>query len=461
MTNGNGRVPSFVYLATGIVSLAGVLYGYNLAVIAGTLLFITPEFGLSAIADELLVSVALLGAMLGAASGGGLVDRIGRRASLVLSGVVAVAGALCTALAPAEAWLFVGRLVVGAAFGLASFTGPLYIAEIAPHDRRGQLISVFTLGLMLGILASFLVDFALAGSGQWRLMSAIGALPGVLLCVGMLYLPESPRWLMRRGAEAEARAVLARVRGTALVDQELGAIRQSLVGQSGDLRQLWGPLLRAALIVGIGLAVIRQATGVAIGTFYAPTIFAAAGVASAAASILAAVAVGATFVLMTLVALVLVDRLGRRPLMLTGLAGMALSLGVLGLVFDLSHGSATLTFDIMAVASLMCFVATWTTGPGTVSQLVIAELYPSSVRGLAMGVATAFLWGAYLLSASTFLTLTAALGNAATFWFFGLTAILAWAFVYHYMPETKGKSLEEIEAHWRAVAARSGRRRLA
>jgi MFS transporter, SP family, galactose:H+ symporter len=350
---------------------------------------------------------------------------------------------------------------VGAAFGLASFTGPLYISEIAPHDRRGRLISVFTLGLMLGILAAFLVDFALAGSARWRWMSAIGALPGVLLCVGMRYLPESPRWLMLRRAEAEARAVLARVRGTAAVDQELDAIRQSRAGQSGDFRQLWGPLLRGALIVGIGLAVIRQATGVAIGTFYAPTIFAAAGVASAGASILAAVAVGATFVLMTLVALVLVDRLGRRPLMLTGLAGMALSLGVLGLVFDLSRGSATLTFDVMAVASLMCFVATWTAGPGTVSQLVIAELYPSSVRGLAMGVATAFLWGAYLLSASTFLTLTAAFGNAATFWFFGLTAIVAWAFVYHYMPETKGKSLEEIEAQWQALAAGSGRRRLA
>jgi len=456
MGDGNGRVPSFVYVATGIVSLAGIFYGYNLAVIAGTLLFVTSEFGFSATTDELLVSVALLGAMLGAASGGVVVDRIGRRVSLILSGVVGVAGAVCTALAPAEAWLFFGRLLVGAAFGLASFTGPLYISEIAPHDRRGRLISIFTLGLMLGILASFLVDFALASEGRWRWMSAIGALPAVLLCVGMLYLPESPRWLMRRGAEKEARAVLARVRGTAAVDQELSAIRQSLVGQSGNVRQLWGPTLRAALMVGVGVAVIRQATGVAIGTFYAPTIFAAAGVASAAASILAAVAVGVTFVLMTVVALALVDRLGRRPLMLTGLAGMALSLGVLGLVFDLSHGSASVTFDIMAVASLMCFVAAWTTGPGTVSQLVIAELYPSSVRGVAMGVATAVLWGTYLLTASMFLTLTATLGNAATFWLFGLTAILAWVFVYHYMPETRGKSLEEIEAHWQAVAARSG-----
>ncbi|MGH6896482.1 MAG: sugar porter family MFS transporter [Geminicoccaceae bacterium] len=461
MVDRTGQISSFVYVATGIVSLAGVLYGYNLAVIAGTVLFIKSEFGLSATADELLVSVALLGAMLGAASGGGLVDRVGRRASLVLSGALGVAGAVCTALAPAEAWLFFGRLLVGAAFGVASFTGPLYISEIAPHEQRGRLISVFTLGLMLGILASFLVDLALASRGQWRWMSAIGALPGVLLCLGMLYLPESPRWLMRRGAEDKARAVLARVRGTTAVDQELRAIRQSLVGRSADVRQLWGPPLRAALIVGVGLAVIRQATGVAIGTFYAPTIFVSAGVGSDAAGILAAVAVGVMFVLMTIVAMVLVDHLGRRPLMLTGLAGMALSLGVLGLVFDLSDASAVLMFDILAVASLLGFVATWTIGPGAVCQLVIAENLPSSVRGMAMGIATACLWGAYLLTASTFLTLTAALGNGGTFWFFGLTAILAWLFVYRYMPETKGKSLEEIEAHWQAVAAKGGGRRLA
>jgi MFS family permease len=176
--------------------------------------------------------------LLGAVSGGSLVDRLGRRATLVLSGATAIAGAGCAALAPSESWLFVGRLVIGLAFGLASVTGPLYISEIAPHDKRGRLVSVFTLGLMVGVLLSYLVDFALSGGGRWRWMFGLGALPGLLLCLGMLVLPESPRWLMRRGAEDKARAVLARVRGTTQVDQELRAIRQSLVGQSADGRQL-------------------------------------------------------------------------------------------------------------------------------------------------------------------------------------------------------------------------------
>jgi MFS transporter, SP family, galactose:H+ symporter len=169
--------------------------------------------------------------------------------------------------------------------------------------------------------------------------------------------------------------------------------------------------------------------------------------------ILAAVAVGVTFVLMTVLAMVLVDRLGRRPLMLIGLAGMASCLGVLGLVFDASRTIESLVFDGLALASLMLFVAMWSIGPGAVSQLVIAEIYPLTVRGVAMGIATAFLWGAYLLTAATFLTLSALLGEAGTFWLFGLSAVVAWAFVYRYVPETKGRTLEEIEAHWRLKAA--------
>jgi sugar porter (SP) family MFS transporter len=454
MVQRNNHVSSFVYLATGIISVAGILYGYNLAVIAGTILFIRSEFDLSATTDELLVSAALLGALLGAAIGGSLVDRLGRRTTLMLSGAIAITGAGCTALAPTEAWLFVGRLVVGAAFGLASFTGPLYLSEIAPSHARGRLISVFTVGLMLGILLSYLVDFALAGGARWRWMFGIGALPGLLLCLGMRFLPESPRWLMHRGVEGAARAALARIRGTSEVDHELHAIRQSLAGRSADARQLWGPQLRPALIVGVGLAIIRQATGVAIATFYAPTIFVAAGVASTSAGILAAVAVGVTFVSMTILAMFLIDHLGRRPLMLTGLAGMALCLGVLGLVLEPSKAAESLVFDGLALASLLLFVAMWSIGPGAVSQLVISEIYPLTIRGVAMGIATAFLWGAYLLTASTFLTLAAVLGDAGTFWLFGLTAILAWLFVHHYMPETKGKSLEEIEAQWGAEAAR-------
>lgn len=454
MAQRSEEVSSFVYLATGIVAVAGILYGYNLTVVAGAILFIRSAFDLGPGTDELLVSAALLGALLGAGIGGSLVDRLGRRTTLLLSGIIAIAGAGCTALAPTVAWLFVGRLVVGAAFGLASFTGPLYLSEIAPRDARGRLVSVFTVGLMLGVLVSYLVDFALAGDARWRWMFGIGALPGLLLCLGVAFLPETPRWLMHRGAEDAARAALARVRGTRDVDQELNDIRQSLAGQSAEVRQLWAPPLRRALIVGIGVAIIRQATGVAIATFYAPTIFVAAGVASASAGILAAVGVGVTFVLMTVLAMLLVDHLGRRPLLLTGLAGMALCLGVLGLVFDASKATESLMFDGLAVTSLLLFVTMWSIGPGAVSQLVISEIYPLSVRGVAMGIATAFLWGAYLLTASTFLTLTALLKEAGTFWLFGLTAVIAWMFVYRYVPETKGKSLEEIEADWRVEAAR-------
>ena len=448
------QVPRFLLLATAIVAMGGLLYGYNLSVVAGTILFIREAFGLSAVADELFVATALVGAMLGAAAGGLLVERWGRRTTLMVSGLVPVAGALLTALAASAAGLFAGRLAVGAAFGLASFAGPLYLSEIAPCERRGRLVSVFTLGLMVGVLLSDLVDYLLAAGGHWRWMLALGALPGVLLCLGVGFLPETPHWLMCCGREDAAHRALARVRGGIPVDRELETICAGLGDRrAATLRELFGPLLRPALVLGIGLAVIRQATGIVIGTFYAPTIFVAAGFATTSAGILAAVAAGATLVLTTLVALALVDRLGRRPLLLAGLAGMAVCLGMLGLVFDLAQSTDVVLFDVLALTSLILFVAMWTIGPGTVSQLVIAEIFPARVRGLATGVATAFMWGAYALAASTFLSLTQLLGDAGTFWFFALTAVFSAAFAWRYQPETRGRSLEEIAAHWQRAAA--------
>jgi sugar porter (SP) family MFS transporter len=443
----------FVTIVSWISALAGLLFGYDTGVISGAILFVQKEFVLTTVQEEVVVAAVLLGCVAGAMFGGKLADKFGRRSTLMQVAILFVIGAIGTAVAPNATWLAIGRVVVGVAIGVASFTAPLYISEVSPPHVRGRLVSLNQLMITIGIVVSYLADYALAGASAWRWMFALAAIPAIVLFIGLLFLPESPRWLMSRSLGDQARALLGKIRESGDVEAEISEIAASLNQQEGSWRELLSASLRPALIVGIGLAVFQQFTGINTVIYYAPTIFQFAGIHSASAAILATFGVGVVNVLLTIVALRLLDRAGRRPLLLYGLVGMVISLGVLGFAFLTPSLSDVVAW--VAVISLAVYVACFAIGLGPVFWLMIAEIYPLKIRGRAMGVATVANWGSNLLVALTFLSLLHVLGRAWTFWLYGIVGVLAWLFVYWLVPETKGRTLEEIEASWRKHAPQS------
>jgi sugar porter (SP) family MFS transporter len=438
----------FVYLTTAISALGGMLFGYDIGVISGAILFIKKDFSLSAGMEEIVVSSVLLGSLVGAAVGGILADRFGRRKLLMVTAFVFGLGAMAAALAPDTAWLIAARIVAGTAIGIASFVAPLYITEIAPVNIRGKLVSINQLALTSGIVASYLIDYVFADTQAWRWMFAMAVIPAAAFGFGLIFIPDSPRWLVSHGRAAQARSALTRIRAPEEVEDELGRIQHSVGQQQANWSELLSPMLRSAMIVGVGLAIAQQITGINTVIYYAPTIFKLAGLSSASVAILASVGVGVANVILTVAAMQLIDQVGRRPLLLVSLAGMALSLFVLGLAFALPQASGNLGW--IAVSSLIVYVGSFAIGLGPVFWLVLSEIYPLRIRGRAMSIGTAANWSVNLIVALTFLTLTQVLGNAATFWLYGIVSIGAWLFAFFLVPETKGKTLEEIEAHWRA-----------
>ncbi len=438
----------FVYLAAAISALGGMLFGYDIGVISGAILFIKKDFSLSAGTEEIVVSSVLLGSLAGAVGGGILADRLGRRKLLISTAIVFGLGAVGAALAPDTAWLIVARIVAGIAIGVASFVAPLYISEIAPVEIRGKLVSINQVALTSGIVVSYLIDYAFAGSQSWRWMFAMAVVPAAAFGIGLIFIPDSPRWLAGRRHLDQARAVLKRIRPPDKVEAELNDIQHSVAQQKGNWSELLSPLLRSAMIVGVGLAIAQQITGINTVIYYAPTIFKFAGLSSSSAAILASVGVGVVNVVFTVVAMQLIDRAGRRPLLLISLAGMAVSLAVLGLAFSLPQFKDILGW--VAIGSLMAYVGSFAVGLGPVFWLILSEIYPLRIRGRAMSVGTAANWGANLLVALTFLTLTKVIGKPATFWLYGAVSIGAWLFAFFLVPETKGKTLEQIEAYMRS-----------
>ena len=309
-------------------------------------------------------------------------------------------------------------------------------------------MSLNQVALTSGIVLSYLIDYAFADSQAWRWMFALAVIPAAAFGSGLLLIPDSPRWLVGRGQVDHARAVLHRIRGPEQVAGELGAIQHSMAQQQGQWSELLSPRLRPAMIVGVGLAIAQQITGINTVIYYAPTIFKFAGVSSASGAILASVGIGVVNVALTVVAMQLIDRVGRRPLLLVSLAGMTLSLFGLGLAFSLAQLAGSLGW--IAVASLMVYVGSFAVGLGPVFWLMLSEIYPLRIRGRAMSVGTVANWGANLIVALTFLTLTQVLGKPATFWLYGVVSIGAWIFAFVLVPETRGRSLEQIEAHWPA-----------
>ena len=443
------RGPRFVFIAALFAALGGLLFGYDTGVISGALIFIKREFGLTTAAEEIVVSGVLLGATIGAIIGGKAADFFGRRKVLLVTAAIFGIGALTSAIAPSPAILIVSRVVLGLAIGLASTNVPVYLSEVAPARARGWVVSLFQLAVTIGIVIAYLTDYAFAGMEGWRWMLGLAVVPALVFGAGMFFLPETPRWLIRGGQHEVAHRVLIRIRELADVDVEIEEIKASLAQQteSGRWVDLLSQQVRPALIVGLGLAIFQQITGINTVIYYAPKILQAAGFNSASGAILATAGVGVVNVGMTIIAMFLVDRAGRRPLLLVGIAGMIVTLGMLGLSFRISNQSVQLAW--IAVICLMGYVASFAISLGPIFWLMIAEIYPLKIRGLAEGMAATFNWGSNLLVSLTFLTLVEKLGASSTFLLYAFASVASWLFAYYLVPETKGRTLEEIEAFWR------------
>jgi sugar porter (SP) family MFS transporter len=369
---------------------------------------------------------------------------IGRRAVILIAAAVFVLGVLGAALSPTFSFLVVMRFVIGLAVGSASMMVPLYISEVAPPRVRGALVSFNQLALTAGILVAFLVDYVLSSSGDWRLMFGLATIPAVLLFVGMLTQAESPVWLVTHGRIDEARAVLARVRSSDHdIDGEIEEIR-SVSDRTASYSELLRPDVRKLVVIGILLAVFQQITGINTVIYYAPTLLHQAGLGSSA-SLLANVGIGIVNVGMTVVAIRLIDRVGRRTLLLGGTIGMAIALFVVAATFAVSPNTLGQTASVVAVVSLVVYTGSFALGLGPVFWLLISEIYPARIRGKSMSIATIANWSANFVVAVSFLTLISAISSAGTFLLMGFLSLAAVAYFWRKVPETKGLRLEEIE----------------
>jgi SP family galactose:H+ symporter-like MFS transporter len=430
-----------------VAALGGFLFGYNTGVISGALLFLAAAFHLSAMMLGVVTSIALAGAAVGTILAGQLADRFGRRPMLAATAGVFVAGAIVSALAGTVSEILAGRALIGLGVGAASMLTPLYISEVAPSARRGMLVSFNQLAMTMGILVSNLVGYAFAGHADWRLMLGLGGAPALLLGVGVLFMPETPSWLVGRGRIEQAKHALQTLRGHADTKTEMARIqaeRNADILRSSS-KNSWHSTSRMPLVIGVTLAIFQQATGINTVIYFAPFIFQSAGLSSASAAILATAGIGAVNVVMTVVAMWLIDRAGRRPLLMVGLFGMGISLCILATGFLIQPGAVV---GWITAASLSAYVGCFAIGLGPVFWLLIAEIFPAGARGRFMSAATTANWLANLVVALTFLTLVDDLGRPAVFIFYAVAAFSALSFVYVYVPETKGRSLEMIDAIW-------------
>ena len=437
---------SLFYIITAIIAaMSGILFGFDTGVISGAILFINDEFHLTPQLNGLVVSAVLLGALIGALISGRLTDTLGRRTLLINDAIIFILGTLISAFAPGIVTLMVGRFIVGVAIGIASYVAPLYISEISPIEYRGALVSLNQLAITVGILLSYLVDYYFASTSNWRNMFLTGVMPAGCLLLGMFILPESPRWAVAKGYKTKALSILKRLRGNeAVAEEEYRNIEQSLKQEQGSWRILFSPLIRPTLLIGLGLAILQQISGINTIIYYAPTIFKIAGFESALSAILATMGVGVAFVVFTLIALHFIDRWGRRPLLFAGMSAICISLGFLVYAF---HYPDMPWVKWVALASMMVYIAGFAVSLGPIMWLMIAEIYPLKVRGLGSSLATAANWGSNMIVAVTFLTLIEFLGTSGTFLVYFIISIFALWFIAAYVPETRGVSLETIEAN--------------
>lgn len=435
-----------VYFITSVAALGGLLFGYDTGVISGAQLFLVKTFSLNSQQQELAVSCVLIGAIVGAIVAGKVNDALGRKKTLMALSVLFTLGALLTAISPNFELFILFRVIVGLGIGAAASVVPVYISEMSPSHMRGKLVTFNQLAITIGIAVSYWVDLAFAHAGMgWPPMFATAAIPGILLFVGMFYSFETPRWYAGKGRWDEARGVLACIEG-ADPDLEINVIHNSISidQRQGRIRDLFAPGIRGAIIVGVGLAIFQQFVGINTVIYYAPTIFQAAGFSSASAAILATSVIGVVNVLATIVALFLVDRYGRRVLLLTGTTGMIVGLVLLGTIFAVGPTHA----GTLTLLALMLYILSFAISMGPVFWLMSAEIFPTNVRAAGASVSSFSNWVANFIVSVSFLSLIGGIGTPRTFWLYAVIGMFALAFCWWLVPETKGKTLEEIESYW-------------
>jgi len=432
-----------VYLAAAVAALGGLLFGYDTAVINGALVFLKRQLALSTAGAEFAASSLLIGCALGAGVAGFLSDRFGRKWLLFSCAALFVLSSIGAALPHSLLQFVTARFFGGIAIGIASMLAPLYIAEISPAAIRGRLVTLNQLAIVIGILVAFIVDYYLSalGSNSWRWMFGVAGIPSLCFMLAVAFVPESPRWLVQKGRIQNAAQVLKTISGQEQARLEVQNIQAAVAEESGSMfdRRLTKPWL-----IALGLAILQQITGINTILYYGSLLFAEhIPRQSDASALLANVIIGLTNLIFTIVAMFAVDRFGRKSLLLWTSAGMALSLLALATA---SHFHAA---GILLLIFILLYVASFATGMGPVVWIVMAEIFPTRVRSRALSVATVCLWLACLLVTATFLSLVNTLGVSGTFFLYAFISIFAYVFISKNVPETKGRTLEEIESQWR------------
>ncbi len=434
----------YAFLIAIAAAVGGLLFGYDTAVISGAILFVRESFRLTPVQTEVAVASVLAGCTVGAGIAGYFADGFGRKPVLIVDAVIFGIFAVLTGMVHGL-WSFgAARIMVGLAVGVVSMVTPLYIAEVAPPKIRGALVTLNQLAIVIGVAVAYYVDYLFSSTGNWRGMFNSAVIPSVVLLVALIFLPESPRWLASHGRTAEAYWVICQVEDGPDAQRHFAELQEVTETDRLKFRDLFAPRFRRALIVGVGLAALDQITGVNAICYYTPIILQRGGFHSAQSALLATVLVGAVNLVFTIASLFLLDRVGRRPLLLWGLALMTLSLATLGCLFGREHVS-----HIFILLGVLVYLASFAIGLGPVFWLLISEIYPTAIRGQAMSLATITIWVFDLLVTITFLSLLGVLGASRTFWFYAVASAAAFFFSTRRVPETKGRTLEEIEASWK------------
>ncbi|SNC58625.1 sugar porter family MFS transporter [Sodalis endosymbiont of Henestaris halophilus] len=435
----------FTFFVCFMAALAGLLFGLDIGVIAGALPFLSTDLHINNQQQEWVVSSMMLGAALGALASCWMSAQLGRKFSLLTGAVLFIVGSLWSALSPNVESLIIARILLGLAVGIASYTAPIYLSEIAPEKIRGSMISMYQLMITIGILAAYLSDTAFSYSGSWRWMLGIITIPAILLFIGVLFLPGSPRWLAAHGRYYEAQKVLSMLRSSnEQVHKELEEIRESLkIKQSGWALFKDNSNFRRAVFLGVLLQVMQQFTGMNVIMYYAPKIFGIAGFTSTANQMWGTVIVGFVNVLATFIAIGLVDRWGRKPTLKLGLLVMAGGMGVLGTLLHL--GVDTEFQRYFTIIMLMLFIVGFAMSAGPLIWVLCSEIQPLKGRDFGITVSTATNWIANMIVGATFLTMLETLGNANTFWVYSALNVIFIILTISLIPETKNVSLEHIE----------------
>lgn len=450
------KLSPIVYFIGLTAALAGLLFGLDIGVISGAEGFIQKSFSITDKLIEIVVSAILWGAVFGTLLSGVLSNKLGRRGAILVSAVIFVIGSVVCAFSPDAKILIFARFFLGIAIGVASFTAPLYLSEISPQRVRGSMISMYQLMITIGIVLAFLSNTWLGNyavidgvtGGHWRMMLGIIAIPAAVMFLGVLFLPESPRWLFLKGRKENAVSVFQRMHlPTDEISREVIEIEESLrVKQSGFGMLLNNSNFRRAVGLGVGLQVIQQLTGINVVMYYAPRIFKIAGFASTEHQLWGTVIVGVTNVLATFIAIAFVDRLGRKPIMYAGFAVMGAAMVTVGLLFNMDLEKNAM-LGTWAIGALLLFIVGFAMSAGPIIWVICSEIFPLSGRDLGVTFSTATNWIVNAIVGGTFLTLLHTLGNGNTFLLYGGLNVLFVIFFLLLVPETKGVSLEKIEAN--------------